>query len=145
MGVGIPANQADDVPQARVDESLIHLDTGFLIRATKRGSTEYDVLRNWVARGLRIEISVIAWSEFLCGPIDDTGLELATRIVGDPQPLLIADAKLAAEFFNLSGRRRGHLADCMIAATAVRLGAALATINARDFRDCRGLRMASDE
>jgi len=41
---------------------------------------------------------------------------------------------LAAILFNQTGRRSRTLADCMIAAVAIRCNAKLATINASDFQ-----------
>src|ERR1700722_13441646 len=103
--------------------TLIHLDTGFLIGSTGRGFRENTELRRWMSSGLKFGVSAVAWSEFLCGPLDEESYNFAVEIVGAPEPFIAADAQVAAEFFNLSGRRKGHLADCMIAATAVRLGA----------------------
>ena len=44
------------------------------------------------------------------------------------------DSEMTARLFNLGGRRRGTLADCMIAAVAIRAGASLATTNPADLR-----------
>jgi predicted nucleic acid-binding protein len=44
------------------------------------------------------------------------------------------DAHVAADLFKQTGRRSRSLPDCMIAALAIRCGAALAAINSRDFR-----------
>ena len=49
-------------------------------------------------------------------------------------PFLPADALLAARLFNQSGRRSRTLADCMIAAIAIRSRASLATLNPADFK-----------
>jgi predicted nucleic acid-binding protein len=54
--------------------------------------------------------------------------------VPDRQPFTDEDAVLAAQLFNISGRRRGTFMDCMIAAVAVGIGASLATSNPEDFR-----------
>ncbi|NQX02602.1 hypothetical protein HQ447_18240, partial [bacterium] len=43
------------------------------------------------------------------------------------------EAEEAARLFNLSGRRRGSHADCMIAAAAIVSGMPLATFNRADF------------
>jgi len=70
----------------------------------------------------------------LCGPLDKTDESLARQIFPNPEPLLAADAELAARLFNQTGRRSRSLADCMIAAVAIRCGANLATINIADFQ-----------
>lgn len=112
----------------------VHLDTGFLIRALVPGSGEDRALRAWLRRGASIGMSTIAWAELLCGPLVAAHAELAGRVIGSRVPFLEDDAALAARLFNLSGRRRGTLTDCMIAATALAAGAVLATTNAADFR-----------
>jgi len=79
-------------------------------------------------------MSTIAWAEFLCGPVEPHHIKLAERIVSQRFSFEDEDATLTAQLFNQSGRRRGSLADCMIAATAVRHDASLATENPSDFR-----------
>jgi len=70
----------------------------------------------------------------LCGPLDATAENIARQIFPNPEPLLPTDAALAAKLFNQTGRRSRSLADCMIAAVAIRCDAKLATINAADFQ-----------
>ncbi len=113
---------------------MIHLDTSFLIRALASGSAEDGTLRRWLADGRPLGISVIAWTEFLCGPVAAHQAQLAARLVSEPAAFGTEESALAARLFNLSGRRRGSLLDCMVAAAAVRAGAALATANPADFR-----------
>lgn len=79
-------------------------------------------------------VSSIAWAEFLCGPMDATAEALARQIFPNPEPFLTTDAAPAASLFNQTGRRSRTLADCMIAAVAIRCGARLATINIGDFQ-----------
>lgn len=80
-----------------------------------------------------IAISTIAWTEFLCGPVGASSLAKATSLLHEISPFTSTDCEAAAALFNRSGRRRGTLADCMIAAIAIRDGAALATTNPKDF------------
>jgi predicted nucleic acid-binding protein len=116
---------------------MIHLDTSFLIRALVRGSEEDALLREWLAAGETLGMSAVAWAEFRCGPIDDTASQLARQIVEHRIEFSEKQADVAAELYNESGRRRGTLFDCMIAAAALAEGAAIATTNAADFRRLR--------
>ena len=113
---------------------MIHLDTSFLIRGLVRGSAEDRALRGWLRGGEPLGMSVVAWAELLCGPLDGAQREMAEAIVSERAPFLEADAAEAARLFNESGRRRGSLMDCMIAAAALRANAPLATANVSDFR-----------
>jgi predicted nucleic acid-binding protein len=69
----------------------------------------------------------------LCGPVGDHELETVPAMLHEIAAYTAIDSETAAQLFNLGGRRRGTLADCMIAAVAIRAGAALATSNAKDF------------
>jgi predicted nucleic acid-binding protein len=53
--------------------------------------------------------------------------------VGEPLPFTAVEAERAATLFNETGRRRGSLVNCMIAAMAIEAGDRLATSNADDF------------
>lgn len=112
---------------------MIHLDTSFLIVALVRGSRQDRKLREWLRAGEPLGMSVIAWAEFLCGPVEGSHVELAVRVVPQRLPFEEQDAAFAARLFNQSGRRRGSSADCMIAATALSREARLATSNPSDF------------
>jgi predicted nucleic acid-binding protein len=112
---------------------VIQLDTSFLIRALLRDSAEDQTLRSWLADRKPLTVSTIAWTEFLCGPLAPDAVELASRVVGAQVPFTSEHAVTAAHLFNVSGRRRGTLVDCMVAATAILSNAELATANPGDF------------
>ena len=111
----------------------IHLDTSFLIHALVPGAEESGRLGGWIEDGQPLVMSTLAWCEFLCGPVDSEGAALALRIVRRHAPVGLAEANEGARLFNNTGRRRGSLADCLVAATALTAGAPLATSNPRDF------------
>jgi predicted nucleic acid-binding protein len=113
--------------------ATIHLDTSFLIRALVPGSDESELLRGWLISRRGIAMSTLAWGEFLCGPVDEGVEDLARRVARTRIPLDVDEAGAAARLFNQSGRRRGTFHDCIIAATAMRAGAALATTDRADF------------
>src|SRR5262245_29097547 len=128
----------------RTAATMIHLDTSFLIHSLVAGSREDRLLRAWLRDAQPIGMSVVGWAEFLCGPVETTVIELAAHLVGEPEGFTAADCSVTARLFNLSGRRRGSFTDCMIAAVAIRAGAALATSNRDDFARfaAAGLRLA---
>ena len=125
-------------------DAAIHFDTCFLIRALVPGTEPDSRLRQWLRDGQRLCMTSIAWTEFLCGPLKPEELVLAEQIVTVRIDYSEQDARGAAELFNATGRRHGTLVDCMIAATAIERGAALATINTQDFQRFvdLGLRLA---
>ena len=112
---------------------MIHLDTSFLIRALAPGSQEDARLREWIGANEPLGMSTVAWAEFLCGPVDEAAMSVASVVV--ERQLLFTEemAVIAARLFNGSGRRRGTMVDCMIAATALAEQAAVATGNPDDF------------
>jgi predicted nucleic acid-binding protein len=112
---------------------MIHLDTNFLIQALVPGSVAEAKLLGWLTAGEEFAVSTIAWSEFLSGPLTPQDELLAQLLLSSPEPFLTADARKAAELFNATGRRSRSLADCQIAAVALRRGVKLATGNMTDF------------
>ncbi len=113
---------------------MIHFDTNLLIQTTIADSPAHQQFREWASTQESFGISSIAWAEFLCGPLDATAERIARQIFSNPEPFFHEDAALAANLFNLTGRRSRTLADCMIAAVAIRCGAKLATSNSVDFQ-----------
>jgi len=111
----------------------VHLDTSFLIRALVPSSPQDRRLRAWLREGRPLAMSAVAWAEFRCGPATPEHLQLAARVVGEILPFTSDEAELAAALFNASGRKRGSLLDCMIAATARGHRAVVATENREDF------------
>lgn len=83
--------------------------------------------------GEDLGISTVAWSEFLCGPLTPQDEALAQTFLAAPEPFLAVDARKAADLFNATGRRSRSLADCQIAAIALRCGAKMATGNVSEF------------
>ena len=113
---------------------MIHLDTNFLIAALKAGSRQEASLNQWLSANENLAVSVVAWAEFRCGPLSKREQLISRQIFSTIESLSVQDAETAADLFNQTGRRSRSLADCMIAAVAIRCGARLATINAPDFQ-----------
>lgn len=126
---------------------MIHLDTSVLIRAMDPSAPESRRIATWHRFGETLVLSAVAWSEFLCGPLSAEDPARVERLVHRWRDYRVGDAVMAARLFNESGRRRGSMADCMIAAAALADGAALATANAADFErfEALGLRLAGND
>ena len=116
---------------------MIHLDTSFVIHALVSGAPAGRQLEQWLLSREELNISTIALSELLCGPIAPFDQTLINGLFPSPEPFLPPDAAKAAELFNVTGRRSRSLADCQIAAGALRCDARLATNNASDFAPFR--------
>jgi predicted nucleic acid-binding protein len=113
---------------------MIHLDTNCLVDLHSPKSRIRSALLARLRAGERVSCSVLAWAEYLCGPTSTGERELSWQLIeASPVSLDEFAAELGAKFFNSTGRRRGSLADCLIAATAVSHGAAFLTLNHRDF------------
>ena len=112
----------------------IHLDTNFLVAVATHSASEDALLRGWLGQQLSVRTSTVAWAEFLCGPLTPDARASVLGIVGEPIPLTADHASRAADLFSATGRRRGSLNDCLIAAIALQSGAELATSDATHFR-----------
>jgi predicted nucleic acid-binding protein len=112
----------------------VALDANYLVKGLVRGTAASEQIRAWVREGSGITMSAVAWSEYLCGPIDPTIVPAARQLVRRVDALEVEDAELAARLFNDTGRRSRSHADCMIAAHAIRRDLGFATLNAADFR-----------
>lgn len=112
----------------------IHLDSSFLVRALVPGTPEEGRLLRWYEERRVLGMSALAWGEFLCGPVGPAEAGTAARVVHRHLPLGAREAVAGAELFNRTGRRSRSFADCLIAATALLDGAALATSNTADFQ-----------
>lgn len=112
---------------------MIHLDTSFLIKALRPGSPESEKLETWARADETITMSSVAWTEFLCGPLDAGAASVAAMLVDRRLDYTVEMAEVAARLFNGTGRRRSSLTDCMIAAAAIAEDTAIATSDVQDF------------
>lgn len=113
---------------------MIHLDANVLMRLSVPGSSAATRLRSWLTAGEILGTSSPAWFDYVSGPA--TPQEVAhvrAILLGGIADFSQAESELAADLFNLTGRKRSMKLDCMIAATALRNGGRLATSNISDF------------
>lgn len=123
---------------------MICLDTNYLILGLVPGSREGRELTAWITSGERLVTPMLAWFEFLCGPVTAMQIQTMRAFLHDLLPFDESHAVAAAGLCNVAGRKRTVRVDAMIAATAIVAGAALATNNQKDFGafSLSGLRFA---
>ena len=113
---------------------MIQLDANYLILGAVASTPQNADLRRWLSQGEATSTSAVAWMEFVTGPVGPELVASVRQIVEDRiLPMGRDEAELAAELFNAVGRERALRYDCLIAATAIRAGARLATANRGDF------------
>jgi predicted nucleic acid-binding protein len=116
--------------------SRYHLDTDFLVLATthRRGPEHARLLEVLQTRAF-VEISAIAWYEFVRGPRSPEVLAAAHAVFGAEGilPFDEATAERAADLFRGAAATRRRAADLAIAAHAIGRRAVLLTHNPRDY------------
>jgi predicted nucleic acid-binding protein len=117
-------------------EHPILLDTNFLICGLVEDSLESERLKQWYLSGRLLVTSSVAWYEFLCGPVNESQIEVIRAFLKGPKVIGFDQqiASRAALLFNQLGRSRKLRIDIMIAATAIETNAELATANIEDFK-----------
>lgn len=122
---------------------MLHFDTNALIALPHWAREGHPAIAR-VVEGAAVAASAVVWYEFLTGPLAELEAELARAFLqGRIVPITEEDAKLAAELFNASGRKRGLRTDALIAAVAIRAKAEFVTLNVADFEPfvAQGLRL----
>jgi predicted nucleic acid-binding protein len=124
---------------------MIHVDTSALIAALTGSRTAAAVLRGFIRDGVRLGISTPVLYEWLRGP--RSAEEIRFQQVLFPNHAVFSfgvdEAVLAADLCRRMARPRGREIDIVIAACALTNGAALWTLNPRDFSDIPGVTLAT--
>ena len=125
----------------------LHLDTNALIALSDPSHALFQIIEQRLREGWIAGTDVVAWHEYVRGPLLAEDRERALLIVEYRVGALTRDiAEQAATLFNGSGRRRGSTADCLIAAACIREDAQLITQNTQDFVPflSQGLKLGTD-
>jgi len=124
---------------------MIHLDTSTLIDALTGPRRSARMLRDLIERGERIGLSALVLYAWRRGRRTDTELTHQEALLPEAQAVAFGarEAVLAAELYRLVSRARQREFDLGVAACALSHGAALWTLNARDFRDIPGLELVT--
>jgi predicted nucleic acid-binding protein len=120
---------------------IVHLDTSLLISAI--GGPAGPALRRVIADRHRLQLSAVVLYQWLRGPRTEAELEFQDAMFPSEEAVAFgaAEAHTAALLYSAVKRARGREIDLAIAACAIVHGAALWTMNRRDFADVPGLRL----
>ncbi len=122
---------------------IVHVDTSALVDALTGPRRSLDKLITLTDQGHRMMLSTIVLYEWLRGP--RTRAELAGQEELFPQDAAVAfgtgEAALASRLYKQVSRARGREIDLAVAACAIANGAAIWTLNPRDFRDVPDVRL----
>ncbi len=122
---------------------MIHLDTSALVDALTGPRRSAPALRGILDRGERISISTLVLYEWRRGPRRESEIAHQAALLPDEQavPFGSREAALAADLYRAVSRARQREFDLGVAACALANGAALWTLNTRDYRDIPGLNL----
>jgi predicted nucleic acid-binding protein len=121
----------------------VHLDTDFLVRALASQGPERRRLFELAASRAEMQMSSLAWYEFVRGPRSPEQVAVARSLFEDDGIIPFSDdlAELAAETFRQLGSPRRRSADIAIGITALEMNARLLSCNADDFAGIPSLKV----
>ncbi len=122
---------------------IIHIDTSALVDALTGPRRSLDTLIGLVEAEHRINISAPVLYEWLRGPRTRADLRIQEELMPSENVAVFGavEAQLAARLYAAVARPRGREIDLAVAACALANGAALWTLNRRDFHDLEALRL----
>jgi len=122
---------------------IVHIDTSALVDALTGPRRSLDMLIGLVEAEHRIAISAPVLYEWLRGPRTRTELRAQEELLPAKDVVVFGatEAQLAATLYGAVVRPRGREIDLAVAACALANGAALWTLNRRDFHDLAALRL----
>ena len=122
---------------------IIHIDTSALVDALTGPRRSLDTLIGLVEAEHRINISAPVLYEWLRGPRTRADLRIQGELMPSESIAVFGpvEAQLAARLYAAVARPRGREIDLAVAACALANGAALWTLNRKDFHDLEALRL----
>lgn len=123
---------------------IVHVDTSALVDALTGPRRSLDRLVTLTEQGHRLALSSLVLYEWTRGPRHAAELAVQEELfpAGRAVPFGPAEAVVAARLYGTVSRPRGREIDLAVAACAIVAGAAIWTLNPKDFADIPDLRLA---